>query len=105
MKCLFPNEARKTVISYLRRTRQTITYAEGRYALVNGTPNINDIEQACQDRAVSISANGSIQICGIQIRPEWDTTRIRRRVEDHLRKCASPEDIIRIASCLGVELK
>jgi hypothetical protein len=26
-------------------------------------------------------------------------------VEDHLRKCASPEQIIRIASCLGVKLK
>jgi len=104
MKCLFPNEAIKTVFSYLRRTRQTITCTEGRYALVNGIPNINDLEKACRDRAVSIALDGSIQICGNQIRPEWDTVRIRRRVEDHLRKCASPEDIIRIASCLGVKL-
>ena len=104
MKCLFPNEAMKTVISYLRRTRQTITCTEGTYALVNGIPNINDIEQACRNRAVSITLNGSIQICGTHVCPEWDTVIIRRRVEDHLRKCASPEDIIRIASCLGVKL-
>lgn len=104
MKCLFPNEAMKTVISYLRRTRQTITCTEGKYALVNGVPDTNDIEQAWRDRAVSIAENGSIRICGIQIRPDWDTARIRRRVEDHLRKSASPEDIIRIASCLGVKL-
>ena len=105
MKCLFPNDATKTVISYLRRTRQTITCTEGKCALVNGIPNIEDIELACQNRAVSLTANGSIQICGIQIRPAWDTVRIRRKVEDHLRKCASPADIIRIASCLGLELK
>ncbi len=105
MKCIFPDEAMKTVISYLRRTRQTITCTEGRYALVNGIPNINVIEHACRDRAISIAENGSIQICGVQIRSEWDTVTIRRRVEDHLRKCASPEDIIRIASCLGVKLK
>lgn len=104
MKCLFPNEAMKTVISYLRRTRQTITCTEGKYALVDGVPDTNDIEQACRDRAVSIALDGSIQICGIQIRTEWDTARIRRRVEDHLRKNASPVDIIRIASCLGVKL-
>ena len=105
MKFSFPNEAMKTVISYLRRTRQTITCTEGTYSLVNGIPNSDDIEQASRDRAVSIVENGSIEICGIQIRPEWDTVRIRRRVEDHLRKSASPEDIIRIASYLGVKLK
>lgn len=104
MKCRFPNEAMKTVLSYLRRTRQTITCTEGAYVLVSGIPDTLDIEQACQDLAVSISENGSIRICGIQIRSDWDTVKIRRRVEDHLRKSASPEDIIRIASCLGVKL-
>ena len=105
MKCFFPNEAMKAVVSYLRRTRQTITCTEGTYALASGIPNINMIENACQDRAVSITENGSIQICGTRVRSEWDTATIRRRVEDHLRKCASPEQIIRIASCLGVKLK
>ncbi len=105
MKCSFPNDAMKTVISYLRRTRQTINCTEGAYALAAGTPNLNIIEHACRDRAISLAANGSIQICGIQIGSEWDTVTIRRRVEDHLRKCASPEEIIRIASCLGVKLK
>ena len=86
------------------RTRQTITCTEGTFALVNGIPNINDIEQACRDRGVSIAENGSIRICGIQIRPEWDTARTRRRVEDLLRKRVSPEDIIRSASHFGVKL-
>ena len=56
------------------------------FAFNNGIPNINAIEQAWLDRVVSIALDGSIQICGIQIRPDWDTARIRRRVEDHLRK-------------------
>jgi hypothetical protein len=95
----------QAVVSYLRRTRQTITCTEGTYALASGIPNVNMIEHACRDRAISLAENGSIQICGIRIRSELDTVRIRRRVEDHLRKFASPEEIIRIASCLGVNLK
>ena len=42
------------------------------FAFNNGIPNINAIEQAWLDRVVSIALDGSIQICGIQIRPEWD---------------------------------
>jgi len=65
MRCLFPNEAMKTVVSYLRRTRQTIACTEGTYALINGMPNINATEQALLDRAVSIALDRTIQICEV----------------------------------------
>lgn len=105
MKCPFPEEAMKAVFSYLRRTGKTITCIQGEYALAQGVLNIGTIEQACSDRAISIQENGSILICGVSIPYEWDTIRIRRRIEDHLRKSASNEDLIRIAACLGIRLK
>jgi len=46
-----------------------------------------------------------IRIGGVEIPTGWDIARIRRRVEDHLRKKASSEEIIRIAVCLGVRLR
>lgn len=105
MKCQFPDEAMKAVITYLRRTGKTITCIQGEYALVQGVLNIGTIERACSDRAISIQEDGSILICGVSIPYQWDTTRIRRRIEDYLRKAASNEDLIRVASCLGVSLK
>lgn len=105
MRCQFPEEALKTVISYLHCTGQTLAFSEGGYSLTQGVPDIRIIEQACLDRAITLTGSGSIRICGIDIPAGWDTVKIRRRVEDHLRKAASKEDIIRIASCLGVKLR
>jgi hypothetical protein len=105
MKCPFPDEAMKTVITYLRRTGKTITCTQGEYTLTQGVLNMGTIERACRDRAISIQEHGSILICGVSIPYEWDTLRIRRRIEDHLRKTASNEELIRIAACLGVRLK
>jgi hypothetical protein len=105
MKCLFPDEAMKAVISYLRRTGKTIACSQGEYTLAHGVVNIGIIERACSDRAIAIQEDGSILVCGVSIPNKWDTMRIRRRIEDHLRKSASNEDLIRIAACLGVSLK
>lgn len=105
MKCLFPDEAMKAVVSYLRRTGKTVTNIQGEYTLAYGVLNVGTIERAFRDRAISIQEDGSILICGVSIPCEWDTIRIRRRIEDHIRKSASNEDLIRIAACLGVKLK
>jgi hypothetical protein len=106
MKCPFPDEAMKAVISYLRRTGKTITCIQGEYNLVaRGVLNIGTIERAFCDRAISIQEDGSILICGVSVPCEWDTMGIRRRIEEHLRKSASNEELIRIATCLGLRLK
>lgn len=102
MNCVFPNVAMKAVISYLRRARQTVVCIEGKYVLIEGIPNIDAIRQACEDGAVSMTDDGSILLCGIIITSSWDTARIRRRIEDHLRKSATKLEILRIAACLGV---
>ena len=105
MNCPFPEEAKATVISYLRRSGQAVVFSEGSFVLVKGTPNVNVIGQACADGAVSWTEDGSIQVCGTRIMQEIDTLKLRRKVEDHLRKSASKQDIIRIAACLGITLK
>lgn len=105
MKCQFPDEAMKTVVSYLRRSGQTVDFSEGSFVLAKGAPNINVIEEASSYGAVSITEDGSIQVCGRRIIPEVDTVKLRRKVEDHLRKTASKRDIIRIAACLGIKFK
>jgi hypothetical protein len=101
----FPDEAMKAVYTYLRRTGKTITCIQGEYVLSHGVVNVGTIERACSDRAILIQEDGSILICGVSLPYQWDTIRIRRRIEDHLRKSASIEDLIRIAACLGVRLK
>jgi len=105
MNCPIPDEIMKIVVSYLRKSGQTVVISEGSFVLVKGTPNVIVIEQACSDSAVSLTEDGSIQVCGTRIMPEMDIVKIRRRVEDHLRKSASKQDIIRIAACLGIKLK
>ncbi|GAM08418.1 hypothetical protein KI809_02520 [Geobacter pelophilus] len=105
MNCPFPDEAMKTVVSYLRRSGQTVVYSEGSFVLNKGTPNLTVIGQAYANGAVSLTEDGSIQVCGVRIIAEMDTIKLRRKVEDHLRKSASKQDIIRIAACLGIRLK
>lgn len=104
MNCPFPDEALKTVVSYLRRSGQTVVFSEGSFVLVKGTLNTTVLGQACAVGAVSLTEDGSIQVCGTQLILGIDTVKLRRRVEDHLRKSASKLDIIRMAACLGIKL-
>ena len=105
MNCPLPDEVMKAVISYLRRTRQTVACIGGTTTLIDGTPSLNTIREACQNGAICMTEDGSINICGIRIDFDWDTVRVRRRIEDHLRKSASKQEIICIAACMGIKLK
>lgn len=61
-----------------------------------------------QDRAVQIGCEFlELSRKTVQVLEEnkHDVTKIRRRIEDHLRKYASEEDIIRLALYLGVPVK
>ncbi len=102
MKCQFPKHGHKIVMAYLRKTGQTLTFSGGAFSLARGIPEFTIIERACRARAIYLASNGQIRVCGVEIGTEWDMARIRRRVEDHLRKSASEEEIIRIATCLGL---
>jgi len=72
MNCPFPDETLKAVVSYLRRTGQTIACEEGHISR-KGRPNSAVIAQACADGAVTLSVDGSLLVCGTQILTELDT--------------------------------
>ena len=105
MRCRYSEAAMKVVISYLRRTGQSLRFDHKGYSLGDGVPNVAIIERAFRDGAIQLEPDGSIRICGIDIPAQWDTVKIRRRIEDHLRKSATMRDIIRIAACLGVKMR
>ncbi len=98
------NEIVKIVFTYLKRSQRLIEVDEGSYRLIPGIPNNNTISQAFQDGAIRIEEDGVISFCGEYIHPKWDTVRIRRKVEDYLRKSASTSEIIQIADYLGVSI-
>jgi hypothetical protein len=104
MRCRYSEEASKVVLSYLFRTGQSLRFHKGRYLLVKGAPNVDVIEDAFWNGAIHLTSDGFISICGITIKHQWDTDRIRHRIEDYLRKSASKGEIIRIAVCLGIRM-
>jgi hypothetical protein len=47
----------------------------------------------------------NLRIAGMLEEKEYDLTKIRRRVEEHLRKYATDEDILKLALFYGVSIK
>jgi hypothetical protein len=105
VRCRFSDETKKVVCFYLRRRAQALRLHHGGCSLAEGVPDINIIRRTFDDDVMSRSGTGSPRACGTDIPYDLDMVKIRRRIEDHLRKSASSEDIIRIALCLGVKLR
>ncbi len=95
----------KIVSSYLRRNNLTVEVNGNNYRIVEGSLNIDAVNNALRDGAICIEEDGSITFCGGSIQSGWDPIRIRRRLEDHLRKSASVSEIIRTAFSLGVKIR
>ena len=62
------------------------------------------IEDAWEDGTISILPDGNIQVTHIVLPQAWDTTKIRRRVEDALRKSADIGKLVKIAQIMQVNL-
>lgn len=105
MRCRFSGETKKVVCFYLRRRAQALKLHQGGNSLAEGVPAINIIRRAFDDDIMSLIGNGSTRVYWTDIPSDLDMVKIRRRIEAHLRKSASREDIIRIALCLGVKLR
>ncbi|NVN92111.1 MAG: hypothetical protein HXX11_16125 [Desulfuromonadales bacterium] len=105
MKCHYHDQVLKTVIDHLRRTGQALRLSNGAYSLTRGEADVKIVEKACLERMISLDPNGMIRIGDFEIPTGLDTAKIRRRVEDYLRRKATREEIIRIAACLGVRLR
>ncbi len=62
------------------------------------------IEDAWRGGALNIQEDGGLVMCGRVFNPQWDQTRIRRKLEDRLRKISTTGELIKVAACLGVEI-
>jgi len=102
MKCSIPDQAFEIVMRYLRWRGQTLILSGEGFSLIEGKPDLQIIEVACDCRAIAITGNSNVRICEVEIETGWDKDRIRRKVENYLRKEASAAEIIRVAGCLGV---
>jgi hypothetical protein len=98
-----PFEIRKPILSFLRSTNQTIAYKDTA-VLVEGRPNVEDIERAWYAGAVSLDDEGTITICGTPVRAKIDPNKLRNLLVEYFRNDARPTDIIHVASLLGIDL-
>jgi len=98
-----PFEFRKPILSFLRTTRQTIEYKDTAL-LVEGRPNVGDIDRAWFAGAISLDDEGNITVCGTSIHAKIDPNELRNVLVDYLRIGARPTDIINVASFLGIGL-
>jgi hypothetical protein len=98
-----PYEIKKPILAYLRSTNQTIAYKDTA-VLVEGRPNVEDIERAWYAGAVSFDEEDNITICGTPVRAKIDPDKLRNILVEYLRNDARPTDIINVAAYLGIGL-
>lgn len=103
MKC--PNDKlMEVVITYLRKKGMLLVSDRNGYRLDKGKPDLLVIEQAIRDHHISIAEDGSVHVAGEYIQTGWDTVKIRRKVEDHIRKTSSVSELVGIATNLGISI-
>jgi hypothetical protein len=98
---MVPFEIKRPIMSYLKSTNQTIAYKD-KAVLVEGKPDVDDIERAWYAGAVSLDEEGHITICGTPVRAKIDPDKLRNILVEYLRNDARPTDIINVASFLGI---
>ncbi|MHB8057085.1 MAG: hypothetical protein ACYDHC_04225 [Desulfuromonadaceae bacterium] len=103
MKC--PNDKlMEVVITYLRKKGMSLVSDRNGYLLDKGKPDLSVIEQAIRDHHINIAEDGSVHVAGEYIQTGWDTVKIRRKVEDHIRKMSSVSELVGIATNLGISI-
>lgn len=103
MKC--PNDKlMEVVITHLRKKGMSLVSDRNGYRLDKGKPDLSVIEQAVRNHHISIAEDGSVHVAGEYIQTGWDTVKIRRKVEDYIRKTSSVSELVGIATNLGISI-
>lgn len=102
-----PDAIKKTVMCYLLKTGNILAFEDGKFKLEKA--HISKMRQGSINAAwllgaVSIASDGSIVICGVSIPFLFDSRKVRRRVEDILRKKNCSNDILNLAFILGIDI-
>lgn len=108
VKSAIPDSIRKAVMRHLVNSSRTIIFENGRFSTDKGNTGQHTqgiIEAAWMFGAIDISADGTVMVCGEALPFQYNTRRIRRKVEDILRKSTCSQDVLRLAALLGVEIE
>lgn len=102
-----PDAVRRAVMSYLVTTGNILTFENGKFVLEKmdiGKMRQGSINAAWLLGAISMASNGTVMVCGNRVPLLFDSRKIRRRVEDILRKKTCSDDILSLALMLGVNI-
>jgi hypothetical protein len=102
-----PDAVRKAVMSYLVKTGNILTFDDGKFTLKKkGIGNMpqGSINAAWLLGAISIASDGTVMVCGKRIPFLFDSRKLRRRVEDILRKKSCSNEILTLALMLGANI-
>jgi hypothetical protein len=108
VKSAIPDSIRKVVMRYLVNSSRTITFENGCFSTNDGNiclHTLGIIDSAWMFGAIGISADGTVTVCGEPLAFRYDTRRLRRKVEDILRKSTCSRDVMLLASLLGADIE
>lgn len=108
VKSAIPDSIRKAVMRYLVNSSRTITFENGCFSTNDGNIGLHTlgiIESAWMFGAIGISADGTVTVCGEPLAFRYDTRRLRRKVEDILRKSTCSRDVMLLAALLGADIE
>lgn len=108
--CPLSQSVAKVAAAHLRREGLCVC-GDGTGAVMlkplTDTVNITEpvsLEDAWRCGVLVIKEDGCLDLCGQRFTAQWDQTKIRRKLEDRLRKISTTGELIRIAACLGVDI-
>jgi len=102
-----PEAVKRTVMRYLIMSGNILTFDDGKFILKKqeiGKMSQGSINAAWLLGAISIASGGTINVCGESIPFLFDSRKVRRRVEEILRRRACSNEILSLALMLGVNL-
>lgn len=105
---VIPDSIRKAVMHYLTRYSKTLVFDKGGFNLIDGKADIQTfaiIDAAWMLGAISMSADGAVSLCGESIHFRYDSRKLRRKIEDFLRKSDCLFDLMRCAALLGANIE
>jgi hypothetical protein len=108
VKSAIPDSIRKAVMRYLVNSSRTIIFGNGCFSTNDGKIGLHTlgiIDSAWMFGAIEITADGTVTVCGEPLPFRYDTRRLRRKVEDVLRKSTCSRDVMLLAALLGAEIE
>ena len=103
-----PASVRRAVVRHLTDSSRTIRFERGSFSMGPGNVGIHTqgvIETAWLFGVISVSEDGAITACGERLPFQYDTRKIRRKIEEVLRKNTCSRDLMRFAAILGADME